>query len=336
MERQDSSPRQEISLLDLLDYFKNGIIKIFTYISNFFVSIFNAVIKFFIFLKRYFVLIVAIVIISGAIGYYHDTVSELYNYEMIVEPNFKSTKTIYQQIESYERLSGSNENQFYKDLKSISINPRISFTNEIEIYYEILDNNLGYNRDTILSRQFRISDFIKKLGATDYPIHTISIRSKRKLSSEEIKSKILQPIENDPYYSSVKNSYLKSLDIKSKIYAHELKIIDSLLLSRTKGAISTTSTSLILNGDTKNNVEMDLLSAAMNRTRYLSEIEVEKVKKSQVISLLSQPQLVDENKFLFAKNNTYAYAFCGFLLSLSIILLIGFAKYLNNFEKKHS
>ncbi|MCT6868578.1 hypothetical protein [Apibacter sp.] len=337
MERQDSTSRQEINILDLLNYFKNGIIKIFTCIGNFFTNIFNALINFFILLKRFFVLIVAFVIISGAIGYYNDEISPaLYNYEMIIEPNFKSTKTIYQQINSYEKLSGSKENEFYKDLKSISIFPIKSFTNEIEIYYKILDDNEDNNRDTILSSQFKISNFIKKLVDTDYPTHTISIKSKRKLSSEEIKSEILQPIENDPYCSRMKESYLRSLDIRSKIYTYELKIIDSLLLSRTKSPISATSTSLFLNGNTKNNVEMDLLTAAMNRTRYLSEIEIEKVKKSQVISVLSQPQLVDENKFLFVKKNTYAYAFYGFLLSLSIIFLIGFVKYLNDFKKKHS
>ncbi|MCO6563866.1 MAG: hypothetical protein J6581_00325 [Apibacter sp.] len=338
MDRQNQNSNQEISILDLLHYFEKIIKKVLSPIGNFFKSFINAILGFFILLKRYYLFILITVIIFGIIGYFNKKVlPRNYNYEMVLAPNFKSTTKLYQQINSYNQLCGNIDSTFFKDLKSISITPIKTFTSELNIFYDIVHKNTDfYKNDTIFSRQYKIDKFKNLLVDTDYPNHIVHIIALNKISPEEIKSRIIHPIENDPFYKRIKEANLKSIDIKTEIYKNGLKLIDSLLLSIAKGDKAKSSNSSIsFNGESKTNVEQDLLNKTLELTKSLAEKEVEKVQKSQVITVISEPQLVD-SKFLLYKRNTFSFALSGFLFSIFIILFIQFVKFLNKFEKKHS
>lgn len=328
----------EVNIIDFFNYLINIVKKIGTKIINIFEKIFKTILWFFILLKKYFLLILIVVIISGVLGYLNKGIIPIYyNYDMIVEPNFNSSKTLYQLIDSYNKLASNKESKL-KGLKNISIQPIKSLTEELNIFYTTIKNNDNIvKNDSIFSKNFElINKFRQYLVDTDYLKHSIHITSTNKLSSEEIKNEILSPFEYDPFFSRVKEAYLNSIDTKSKIYKNELKIIDTLLLSIAKGDKSKISaSSLSINKDSKTNVEQDLLNKALKITQLLADTEVEKVQKSQVITLISEPQLVDNNS-LITNRSTYSFILYGFLFSIFIILLIQFVKYLNKFEKKHS
>lgn len=328
----------DLDFISLLDYFKNIFKNFISSTLNFFwKNIITPLLWFFILLKRYFFIIVITVIIFGLVGYFNKRVlPSYYNYEMILAPNFKSASKLYQQINSYNQSCGKLDNAFFKDLKSISISPIKTFTSELDIFYRYVQKNSDfYKNDTIFSRQFKIEDFRKLLVDTDYPNHIVYITSLKKLSPDEIKSKIIDPIENDIFYKKIKDANLNSLDIKRNLYKKDLKVIDTLLLSIAKGDKTKVSSSISLNGESKTNVEQDLLNKSLEITKSLAEVEVEKVQESQVISLISEPQLVN-SKSLFYKRDTLTFALAGLIFSIAVILLIQFVKYLNKFEKKHS
>lgn len=337
MDKQNQNLNQEISILDLLHYFEKIIKKVLSSICDFFKSFIKSILWFFILLKRYFLFILITVIIFGIVGFFNKKVlPNYYNFEMVLAPNFKSTTKLYQQINSYNKLCGNIDSVFFKDLKSISIAPIKTFTNELNIFYDIVHKNSDfYKNDTIFSRQFKINNFKNLLVDTDYPNHIVQITALHKVSPEEIKSKIIDPIEKDPFYKRIKEAHLKSIDIKAEIYKNELNLIDSLLVSIAKGdKVKASGSTISLNGESKTNVEQDLINKTLEITKLLSEKEVEKIQKSQVIKVVSEPQLID-SKSLLNTRNTFSFALTGFLFSILIILLIQFIKFLNKFEKKH-
>jgi hypothetical protein len=345
MNNQNQKPdqNQETDILILLDYFKNGIKKIFTKIGNLFTFILNAIIWFCILLKRYFILTVVCIILFSILGYYNKIISPpSYNYEMVLQPNYNSTKYLYQLVDSYNQLT-ETEDPIFKNIKQIKITPVKSFTNDLTTFFNII-NNINNNgntdtdnkNDTIFSRQYKIEDFRKNIAETDYSLHTIFIKSSVLLSPKEIKDKIISPIETEPFYSQLKNSYLKSIETKEKYYKKNLQRIDTLLLALAdRDKSNTISSTLSIKGDSRNNVEDDLLNRSVKITEALASLETDRAIHSNVIKIVSEPQLV-ANKSKLIKRNTIPFIIYGFLFSVFLIFLIQFIKYLNKFEKEHS
>ncbi len=337
MDNQNQNPNQETDILVLLDYFKNGFKKIFTGIGNLFRYILHLILWFFVLLKRYTVLVLVCVILFSIIGYYNKRIlPPSYVYEMVVQPNFNSAKSLYQLVDSYDELAGTDD-LFFKNIKQIKIAPVKSFTNDLDVFYNVVNNNSVDKRDTIFSKEYKIETFRKNIVNTDYPLQTIILKSSSLLSTKEIKKKILDPIETDPYFSQYKNSVLKSLEIKTLYYKKDLQRIDTLLLAQINAGKSRTraSSSLSINGDSKNNLEDDLLKRSSQITDALAGLEMDKATFSNVVKVISEPQMVD-NKSSMIKRGTLSFAGYGFIFSLLIIFLIQFVKYLNKFEKEHS
>jgi hypothetical protein len=249
---------------------------------------------------------------------------------MVVQPNFNSTKSLYQLIDSYGKLAGTDD-KFFKNIIQVKVAPVKSFKNDISVFYKIINDN---NNDTIFSRQYKIENFRKNITALDYPSQTISIKSSSPLSTEEIKNKIIIPLETSPLYSQIKNAYLKSIDIKEKYYINNLQRIDTLLASREEDRLKTATPTLSIKGEAKNNIEEDLLKRSVELTKELAYLEIEKAVNSNVIQIVSEPQL-EENKSPLIRRDTLSFAIYGFIFSIVIIFLIQFIKYLNKFEKEH-
>ncbi|MDR1876266.1 MAG: hypothetical protein LBQ84_01435 [Flavobacteriaceae bacterium] len=330
-QNRNQNQNQETDILVLLDYFKNGFKKIFTGIGDLFKSGLNIIIGFFILLKRHAILVLICVIVFTVIGYFNKIIlPPSYNYEMVVQPNFNSTKSLYQLIDSYGKLAGTDD-KFFKNIIQVKVAPVKSFKNDISVFYKIINDN---NNDTIFSRQYKIENFRKNITALDYPSQTISIKSSSPLSTEEIKNKIIIPLETSPLYSQIKNAYLKSIDIKEKYYINNLQRIDTLLASREEDRLKTATPTLSIKGEAKNNIEEDLLKRSVELTKELAYLEIEKAVNSNVIQIVSEPQL-EENKSPLIRRDTLSFAIYGFIFSIVIIFLIQFIKYLNKFEKEH-
>lgn len=336
---------QETTVLDFLNYIKNIIKKILSFIGEMFKYIFNTIISFFILLKRNIIFIIVSVIIFGTVGYFDkEFLPVSYDYEMIVEPNYNSTNSLYQLINSYNEQAKSNDNSFFKVIKKINIHPIKTYTNDLAVFYNTVNkfskNSENVNIiDTIFTKEL-IESFrknINNIDNTDYPYQTIYISSSIELSSKEIKNKILGPIENDPYFKQFRNVKITSINYKIKQSKKELQLIDTLLLSIAKRNISNipTYSSLSFSAENKNNVETDLLNKSTDLIKKLADLELERVKLSQVITLISEPQKVI-NKTLITEGSISSYSLYGLLFAISILLFIQFVKYLNKFEKRNS
>ena len=342
MDKQNQNLNQETTVLDFLNYIKNIIKKIISFTGEIFKYIFNTILSFFVLLKRNIIFIVVTVIIFGTVGYFDkEILPASYDYEMIVEPNYNSTNSLYQLINSYNEQAESNDATFFKGIKKINIYPIKTFTNDLAVFYstvkKLSNNSENVNIiDTIFTKEL-IENFRKNINNTDYPYQKIYINSSVELSSKELKDKILVPIENDPYFKQCRNAKITSIDYKIEQSKKELKLIDTLLLSIAKRNISNipTSSSLSFSAENKNNVETDLLNKSTDFIKKLADLELERVKLSQVITLISEPQKVI-NKTLITEGRISSYSLYGLLFAISILLFIQFVKYLNKFEKKHS
>lgn len=340
----NQNTHQETDILVLLDYFKKGIKGIFRGIGNFFKGIFTLIIHFLILIKKYWILIVSCILVFAIVGFFNKNIlPPAYNYEMIVQPNFNSTGSLYQLVSSCDTRAGNPDDAFFKDIKSVRILPVKSLTEDVNIYYNTVGNafseNAGFkqadNRDTIFFRQYEIAKFKSEITDKDYPRQIISIKSAVPLNEQQIQSKIIDPLENDPYYVKYRESYMKSIDLQTKYNTLNLQRIDTLLLALAKGETTKTqSQTLTISGEAKNNLETDLLEQSRNFFHALADSEIRKNLYSDVIRVIAPPSLVNAKSIV--KRSTTAFALYGLLFSLFVIFGIQTVKFLNQYEKEHA
>lgn len=337
---------QETDIIVLLNYFKKGIKNFFSGIGNFFKSIIFAFLYLLILIKRYFIFVVGCIVIFGVIGYFNkDILPQSYTYEIIVQPNYNSTESLYNLVDSYKKQSElkNSKDPFFNALTAIKIEPIKSFSYDVDVFYNTIGNDFSQNnafkqgdsRDTIFFRQYKIKDFQKDIKPEDYPIQKIILKTNTVLNYKSIDNKFTQPFESDPFYINYKKAILSSIDLQTKNYSNNLNKIDTLLVALADGKATRSETnSISLKGEAKNNLEDDLLKRSIELTGSISSLQVKKALYSDIIKVLSSAKLVQGNSKI--ERGTIPFAFYGFIFSFLIILLIQLYKYLNKFEKERN
>jgi len=334
---------QETDIIVLLDNFKNGIKSIFRRIGKFFKSLFTLVIYFLILVKKYWILVASCVIIFGIVGFFNKNILPTsYHYEMIVQPNYNSSHSLYQIINSCDALSGNPDDAVFKNIKSVKVSPIKSLSEAVNAYYNVIGGHFSENtnfkqsssRDTLFFKQYKISDFQKSISDKDYLFQKISVKSRIPLTQQQIEEKIIAPLQKDFFYRQYRDSYMRSIDLQSKYYTLNMQRIDTLLLALAKEGTSKAlpQSSLILNGESKTSIEADLLEQSRNFSSLLADLEMQKNLYSDVIRIIAPPSRVFND---VVKINTTTCAFYGLIFSLLIIFGIQIAKYLKQYEKEH-
>lgn len=339
-----SKDKNEIGLIELLEYFKKGIKQIFEFFISVLKWILNVFVQFLILIKSNLVFISVVVILFIGIWYLVENVPafKTYEYELLVQPNYNSKTDLFSQVRSL------NDNQlldtpFNKSIIEVRINPVDNFNEKVNAYYSTLTNeydpNYFYNssddRDTIFFREVTLQDYAKEVTKRDYARFVINFKSKTQHSSEELIDKILGPITKNPTYIEFQKRYLNQVNADIEQYESSIKLIDTLLLARAKAQNQVTSDkSLNLNGDTKNNVELDLLNQKTSAINNISVLRLKQAKNSEIINVLGEPKLI--NPYNKVKSSITTFAFMGFVFALGLIFLKKLWDYLSEVQKSES
>ena len=112
----------EVDLGNLFKIIGKGIQNFFNAIGRFFVSIFHYFILFLLFIRNNSLKLGIAVLIGGAIGLYLDfTQPSVYSSQMVVEPNFKSTQQLYNDISFYHELVKQKDSVLLAESLNISV-----------------------------------------------------------------------------------------------------------------------------------------------------------------------------------------------------------------------
>lgn len=345
IQNSPSQGDEEVDLIRLLNYFKNGIKSFFRKIWK----LIELLIQFIVLLKKNWIMVLAFTVIGGLYAMFLRPLlgnKTNKNYEMVIQSNPVSNLELYafsKEINNQGSFSSDAHAEGISLAKNLGI---ISMKVEaVERAEDVVNNYFnqievaslrGDQTDTLYYKAFEINNHKAKMDKSDYPFQRISLKVNKEVSSKEIQEKLLNYLNNAP---GVKMEQEAKLQILTN-YEYQLKRnvtnIDSLLVSKaisSKSAGTTGSDQLLVNTASRGTVEGDLL-------RY-SEVFIRKLYSTQkmIASYQSGVRIVSNLRSINEKsaigNPIIRYSLLGFALAAFIVLLLQFNKYLNRFEQRN-
>lgn len=338
-----NSNSDEINLISLLEYFKNGIKSIFNKIGKLF--------SYFLFLvyllRKNWILTVGLVLAGLIYGSFIKPMigdSDIRTYEMVVKGNPVSNLEIYafgSEINSMKSdESNPNEDgiQLAKSLgiSDIVIEPIQREEDMVNHYFDQIEMNTlrGIDTDTLFFQDFKIKNHKSKMENPDFAMQRVKITVKNSQANpNEIQDKLLSYFNN---LTSIKNNQETQLLILQN-YERELKRgltnIDSIMYSRSvanKKSVSSEGEQLLVNTASRSNVEWDLLRYVEFLTKRLYGTQKLISSYQNGVNIVSNLRSVKEESIL--GNSGIKYGILGFLLACLIILGLRFNKYLDKYK----
>lgn len=333
------SNHEEVDLIKLLNYFKQGIKSIFRKIWQFFEIIF----QFIALLKKNWIIIVSLVFLGGLYGWYlHSFVNNsILSYEMVVKSNPVSNIELY-------GFSSEINNKSGKDIKSDGV----KLTNQLginEILVEPIEKeedvvNGYFNQveivpfrseqaDTLYYQAFEMADFRDKMSKVDYSFQRIKVKVGSETPAIQMQERLLEYLNNLPGSKRETESRLSILKNYEKLLKRNLDNIDSILISRVAhyknlGPAGTEQT--LVNTASRGNVEADLLSFSGGILKKLYGTQSKISDYENGIQVVSNLRLINDNKL--KDNPILKFALFGFILAIVVVLLLQFNKFLSRYQ----
>ncbi|WP_439131153.1 hypothetical protein [Polaribacter sp.] len=343
--QQNKNNEEEVDLGSLFVIIGNGFSKFFNFIASIFKGIFHIVISILIFFKDNFIKIAIAGLIGLVAGIFLEVkTSTKYGSELLLEPNFKSARQLYKNVNYYNDLVKQKKiktlsNLFNLDsleaasLKKFEIEPLRIDNNIIAAYDELI-----LEVDTLTIKSYEYEDFKKSFTDFDYKVHKITVISEKNDVFDKLGDVIISSIVNNKYFDRFKRLTNADLNRKDSLYKLNLAQIDSLrrvymqvMLEEAKK--QTSGTNIDLGGQRKTTKELELFETNRKINKDLKEIVEEKSEKYEVINVISNFQPIGYEIKGVTKNYAFLLGALGAGLMITFLLLIKLNKYLENYKK---
>jgi len=342
---QQNKNEEEVDLGSLFVIIGRGFRNFFNFIGNIFKGIFHFIILILIFLKTNIVKIVIAAIIGGVIGAFIEFKKmDSYESEMLVQPNFKSGRQLYNNVNYYNDLvkqkdTASLENTFSiskkyaASLKKFTIEP-IKTENDIINAYD----DFVLEVDTTTVKSYTYDEFKSSFSEYDYKVHKINVIATKNDVFTKLDDVIISSIVKNKYFNRVKELTNENLNRTDSVLRQNLGQIDSLrkvymqvMLDEAKK--ETSGTSIDLGGEKRTTKELELFTTNKNINRDLKDIAEDKSEKYEVVNVISNFQPIGKKIDEIKKNYIFLFALVFALLAIVFVLLQSLNQYLNNYKK---
>jgi len=344
MANQHIPQNEEVELGNLFKIIGKGFQNFFNAIANFLKAIFHAIISFLVFLRNNGLKLGLAMFIGAAIGLYLDlTRPKQYTSSMVVEPNFKSTQQLYNNINYYHELVKQKDSVLLAEALNISVTEAATlkgFTikpivNENE-KYELL-SEFSQEIDSALVKHIDREKFNEAFTDFDYNYHTIKVKSLSNTIFEKLSQPIINSVENNTYFKNQKKSNDKNLLQNEKVLIGALQEIDTLrkIYNRvliTEAQTPKTGTNITLAKGAKKTSEIELFKESLALNKKLIDNNTKKAKTTEVLNVVSSFSKTGKRERAFLKKYTFRYAVGLGLLMLLFILLLRLNRYLLNYK----
>ncbi|MGB6084250.1 hypothetical protein [Moheibacter sp.] len=336
----NNNSNDEVDLIRLLDYFKGGIKSIFRKLWQ----LIEVFLKFIVLIKKNWLIVLGITAVGAIYGWYLDnfSTSENLTYEMIVRSNPISNIELYafsSEVDNQKAINYKSEGiDMIKRLnvKTMSVTPLEREEDVINSYFDKIESAVMRNdmTDTLYYHSFEIDGHKGKMENTDYSLQAIKLKAPENTSPDFLQKELLNYLNNLPGVEAEVQNKLSILKTYEKVLKQNLDNIDSVMASRAslnKNSGLAGAEQLLVNTASRGNVEADLLkySEALSKKLYGTQKKITEYESG--ISVVSNLRHVKEKGVM--DNKFIRYAILAFGLSLLIILLIEFNKYLNKYQK---
>lgn len=336
---------EEVDLGTLFAIIGRGFNNFFNFIGNIFKGLFHLLTLFLLFVKKHFIKFAIAGIIGGGVGaFFHIKKDDVYASEMLIEPNFESTRQLYNGIQYFDNLIEQKEYEKISKVFNISLEKaetlRKIFISPNETENDIVKSydKLIRSVDTIAAKSYLYDNFKKSFTEHDYRFHTIYVSSTDKTIFPALRDVIINVLEENSYFSRLVDLNNENLNRTDSINRRNLSQLDSLskvymqaLLEESKKEFKGTNVALGDSQESKKELELYEIKRGINQD--LTNIVLDRSKKSRVVNIISDFQPVGF-KVVGLENN---YAIIGFLGAIGVVFLflalMELNKYLESYHK---
>ena len=345
MSTNQNNHEEEVDLGSLFVIIGKGFSKIFNFIGNIFRGIFHGIISVLLFLRSNLLKIVIAALLGGTLGFFIEVRKvDAFESDLILEPNFKSTRQLYENINYYNNLVKQADTVAIEkvfDLDKISA----ASLNEFRIEPVIIDSDIinAYDDlllsvDSLTIKSYDYLDFEKSFTKYDYRYHKVTVSAKKNDVFNKLSNVIISSVEKNAYFNRLKVLTNENLNRTDSLYRENLIEIDSLREVYMRVMIAeadkqSNGTNIDLGGQNSTAKELELFAVNKEINEDLQEISLEKATQYEVINVLSNFQPIGAK--IKGVTNNYAFLLTGFGAGCMILflLLIKLNRYLNSYEK---
>lgn len=339
------SNEEEVDLGSLFVIIGRGFSKIFNFIGSIFKGIFHLVILILIFIKENFLKIAIAALIGLIAGVFLEVKSpKKYGSELLIEPNFKSSLQLYNNVNYYNDLVKQKDTLKLQEtfhltkaeaasLKKFTIEPIKNEKDIINAYDELI-----LSVDTLTIKSYEFDKFKSSFTNYDYKIHKVSVVAEKSDVFDKLDDVIISSVVKNPYFNRLKELTNENLNRTDSVYKENLTQIDSLrkvymqvMLDEAKK--ETSGTNIDLGGDKKTTKEIELFETGRKINADLREIAKEKSNKYEVINVISNFQPVGYEIKGIVKNYAFQLGVLGAALMIFYLMILKLNVYLNNYKK---
>lgn len=345
MSTKQSNNEEEVDLGSLFLIIGKGFSNFFNFIGSIFQGIFHAVIKILIFLKQHYRNIGIATLTGGVIGFIIElNKPDLFEAELLLEPNFKSTRQLYNNINYYNDLVKQEDITSLQRIFNLDANLAASLKKfeiaPIMIGSDIINSydDLILSVDTLTIKSYEYEDFKASFTKYDYTIHKVTVSSEKNDVFDKLDDVIISSVVNNTYFNRIKKITNKNLNTTDSLYRQNLIQIDLLrqvymevMLEEAKK--QTSGTSIDLGGQKSDPKEIDLFDVNREINEDLEEIGEKKSTKYEVINVISNFQPIGTEVKGVTTNYGFLLAALGGGLMISLLLLRQLNTYLENYNK---
>jgi hypothetical protein len=345
MSTNQKNNEEEVDLGSLFLIIGRGFSKLFSFTGSVFKRIFNFSIITLIFLKENIVKIAIAGFIGMIIGLFIENKKPLtYGSDLLLEPNFKSARQLYNNINYYNDLVKQKEivalqNIFSLDsasaasLLKFEIEPLRIDTDVINSY-----NDLILEVDSLTIKSYEYDNFKVSFTDFDYKIHKVTVIAGKNNVFDKLDDVIISSVVNNAYFNRLKVLTNENLNRTDSMYRQNLSQIDSLRKVYMQVMIEeakkqTSGTNIDLGGEKTTAKELELFDTNRRINYDLSSIAIDKSEKYEVLNVISNFQPVGYEITGITKNYAFLLTFLGVSIMILSLLLLQLNKYLDNYKK---
>lgn len=194
-------------------------------IKGYFDGIGTTIFRSILFFKRNLLWAGILVIAGVGIGIFLDTTNKTYDSEIIVKPNFGCTDYLYSKIDLLESKIKDKDTLFLKsigiekpkNINLIEIDPVIDIYSFVNNSYDKnnAQNTQNFELVKLLAEDGDINKIIKEeVTSKNYSSHKIHIRTKGQIRDSTVIVPILNYLNNNDYFETIRKTYVKNIAIK--------------------------------------------------------------------------------------------------------------------------
>ena len=344
-ESSKSNNEEEVDLGSLFVIIGKGFSKFFNFIGGIFKGIFHFLISILIFLKENSLKIG----IAGFIGIIAGVFMEVktpkkFGSEMLLKPNFESTRQLYNNVNYYNDLVKQKDTAAIQEIFNLDKNTAASLE-KFEIEPIITDrdiintyDNLILSVDTLTIKSYEYKDFKDSFTNYDYKVHKVTVTAQENDVFEKLGDVIISSVVNNNYFKRLKKLTNESLNRTDSLYRQNLTQVDSLRKVYVEVMVAeakkqTTGTNIDLGGEKSMTKELELFETNRKINADLKKIASEKATSYEVINILSSFQPIGTEIKEVTRNYVFILGLLGAGLMILFLLLAQFNMYLINYKK---